>query len=422
MCGAMILSSEDDLADAVITAESPQPPAVAEESDRDAIDNAAIAFTAQADTTQAIDDTQQLVLPPPAEMVREEYFDDEPPKKSWFQANRRPLIIGAICVIIVAILSSWFFSSQMREDEYQAKMTTLCEDLTSIHTEVLRQTDMLDSANRSQIASQIERRLEIVRKMKDEQSDLRAPSSLRDENEKIAKILVLEEQLLSQMEVFCREPLATDPSAARQMLTDWIKKQDELCRALTLDAPFNQVPSLLRSVAPIHDMMEKEKKLEEERLKQLALRKNFLEKTDSIIHDYDDQKGAMSAVLEEARLGEISGSTYRVHVAQARAARESLRSRLHAIEIPNDATKLAAQLDETLAASLYYCDLMDELANPLHAILQGRDVYGEARTIDEQVQSSYNAFLTEYENYKKSDGKNKDATSPNAPSPDQKND
>ena len=62
---------------------------------------------------------------------------------------------------------------------------------------------------------------------------------------------------------------------------------------------------------------------------------------------------------------------------------------------------LTMKLDDTLRASLRYCDKMDELANPLLAILQGRDVYAEARSIDRQVQESYGAFLAEYEEYKK---------------------
>lgn len=399
MCGAMVLASESEAScDAVVEEASVVTVVDAVRASADASDD--VQAEQAAEPSVAADDTQKIVLVPPAEMVREEYYDGEEPKKSWFQANRRPLVLGAIFVIIVAVLSSWFFSSQMREDEYQAKMTTLCEDLTSIHTEVLRQTDMLDNANRGQIGQQIEKRLEVVRKLKEEQSDLRAPSSLKDENEKIAKILVLEEQLLSQMEVFCREPLATDPMSARQMLGEWVKKQDELCRTLELDARFADVPSLSRAVAPIYAMMEKEKKLEEERLKQLAMRKTFLEKMDGIIKDYDGQKGAMSAVLEEARSGAISSSTYRVHVAQARAAREALRSRVHALEVPNDAQSLVTHLDDVFAKSLYYCDLMDELANPLHSILQGRDIYGEARAVDGQVQDAYSAFISEYEAYK----------------------
>lgn len=401
MCGAMVFAEEETpqetISDEVI-AEG------VELEDGDA----------SADRTEeTIADTQKIVLPPPAEMVREEDYD-EVPKKSWFQANRRPLVLAAILVIVVAILSSWFFSAQMREDEYQAKMTSLCEDMTSIHTEVLRHTDMLDVDNRGQIAEQLTRHLEIVRKVKKEQEDLRAPSSLKDENEKIGKILVLEEQILSQIEVFCREPLATDPSAARQMLTDWIKKQDELYRVVKLDVSFAKVPSLNRTVAPVYAMMEKEKKLEEERLKQIAMRKTFIEKMDGIIRDYDGQKGTMSSVLEEARSGAISSSTYRVHVAEARAAREALRSRVHALEVPNDAQGMTARLDEALATSLYYCDLMDELANPLLSILQGRDVYGEAQGVDSEVQSLYSAFLNEYEAYKSAgaDGKiePKDAT------------
>lgn len=394
MCGAMVFAAE----------ETPQETI----SDEVVADGVAVEDgEASADITEDTSaDTQKIVLPPPAEMVREEDYDEEP-KKSWFQANRRPLVLAAILVIVVAILSSWFFSAQMREDEYQAKMTSLCEDLSSIHTEVIRHTDVLDESNRGQIAEQLTRHLEIVRKMKEEQEDLRAPSSLKDENEKIGKILVLEEQILSQIEVFCREPLATDPSAARQMLTDWIKKQDELYRAVKLDAAFDKVPSLNRTVAPVYAMMEKEKKLEEERLKQIAMRKTFIEKMDGIIRDYDGQKGTMSSVLEEARSGAISSSTYRVHVAEARAAREALRSRVHALEVPNDAQGMTARLDEALATSLYYCDLMDELANSLLSILQGRDIYGEAKGVDSKVQSLYSAFLSEYEAYKSAgtDGK-----------------
>lgn len=389
MCGAMVFAEEEPAEEVIAERVMGE---VGEASD---------------DTTEEeIADTQKIVLPPPAEMVREEDYD-EVPKKSWFQANRRPLVLAAILVIVVAILSSWFFSAQMREDEYQAKMTSLCENLSSIHTEVIRHTDMLDESNRGQIAEQLKRHLEIVHKMKDEQEDLRAPSSLKDENEKIGKILVLEEQILSQIEVFCREPLATDPAAARQMLMDWIKKQDELYRAVKLDATFDKVPSLNRAVAPVYAMMEKEKKLEEERLKQIAMRKTFVDKMDGIIRDYEGQKGTMSAVLEEARSGAISSSTYRVHVAEARAAREALRSRVHALEVPNDAQGLTARLDEALATSLYYCDLMDELANPLLSILQGRDIYGEARGVDDKVQSMYSAFLSEYEAYKSAgaDGK-----------------
>lgn len=426
MCGAMVFANEETVSDVVVAEEVASGEVVSDEvvavEVDEVVSEAVCSDKATADwsaedmpnstgseedvSLPSVDDTQKIVLPPPAEMVREEYYDDEP-KKSWFQTNRRPLILGAIFVIVVAVLSSWFFSAQMREDEYQAKMTTMCEDMTSIHTEVLRQTDMLDVDNRGQIAEQVERRLEVIRKMKEEQEDLRAPSSLKDENEKIGKILVLEEQILSQIEVFCREPLATDPSAARQMLTDWVKKQDELYRAVKLDAAFDKVPSLNRAVAPVYAMMEKEKKLEEERLKQLAMRKTFIEKMDGIIRDYDGQKGTMSSVLEEARSGAISSSTYRVHVAEARAAREALRSRVHALEVPNDAQGLTARLDEALATSLYYCDLMDELANPLLSILQGRDVYGEAKGVDSKVQSLYSAFLSEYESYKSAgaDGK-----------------
>lgn len=455
MCGAMVLPSASENEDSRVTSEpsvsanedsysadepsvfvdedsySADEPSVSECDEAEAVVMVSVTNTEtdeqeaeviepiQDEVSPSIDDTQKIVLPPPAEMVREERYDDELPKKSWFQTNRRPLVIGAICVILVAILSSWFFSSQMREDEYQAKMTTLCENLTSIHTEVLRQTDMLDVSNRAQIGEQIKQRLEIVRKMKEEQADLRAPSSLKDENEKIAKIMVLEEQILSQAEVFCREPLATDPSAARQMLAEWTKKQNELLRAVRLDAEFAQIPSLDRAVSPIYAMMEKEKKLEEERLKQLAMRKTFLEKMDNIIKDYDGQKGAMTAVLEEARSGAISSSTYRVHVAQARAERESLRSRVHALEVPNDAQGLTARLDEALATSLYYCDLMDELANPLLSILQGRDVYGEARSVDAQVQSIYSAFLSEYEAYKNAGDASQTGERSEAPSAEQ---
>ena len=433
MCGAMVFANDDAVSDAVVAEDVVSDEVVAVDVDEVEADVVAAIDASCSDeavdwsaedmpnatgseedaSLPSIDDTQKIVLPPPAEMVREEDYDDEP-KKSWFQVNRRPLILGAIFVILVAILSSWFFSAQMREDEYQAKMTTLCEDMTSIHTEVLRQTDMLDVDNRGQIAEQVERRLEVIRKMKEEQENLRAPSSLKDENEKIGKILVLEEQILSQIEVFCREPLATDPSAARQMLTDWIKKQDELYRTVKLDATFDKVPSLNRTVAPVYAMMEKEKKLEEERLKQIAMRKTFIEKMDGIIRDYDGQKGTMSSVLEEARSGTISSSTYRIHVAEARAAREALRSRVHALEVPNDAQGLTARLDEALATSLYYCDLMDELANPLLSILQGRDVYGEAKGVDSKVQSMYSAFLSEYEAYKSAgtDGKSESKDAP----------
>ena len=68
--------------------------------------------------------------------------------------------------------------------------------------------------------------------------------------------------------------------------------------------------------------------------------------------------------------------------------------------MPDDARELTAKLDTALTASLRYCDTMDELANPLLAILQGRDIYGEARGIDRQVQEAYGAFRTEYEAYK----------------------
>lgn len=353
-------------------------------------------------------DTQKIVLPPPAEMERAEFEEDDEPHRSWYQKNRRPLILGAIFVILVAILSSWFFSSQMREDEYQEKMTAVCTDLTAIHEDILRQMNMLDEKNRTQIASHLTKRLDDVRKMKEEQSKLRAPSSLAEENEKVNRLLVLEEQILSQMEVFCREPLSADPAAGSQMIIDWMREADSICRSLDLDAPFDKVPSLQRAASPLRTMLEKERKLEEERLKQIAMRKDFIEKMDGIVKDYESKKGALSAVLEEARSGAISSGTYRVHVAEARSERESLRSRVRSLEVPDEARALTAKLDEALTASLRYCDTMDELANPLISILQGRDVYGEARAIDGQVQSAYNAFLAEYDAYKKAGGEPKD--------------
>ena len=345
--------------------------------------------------------TQKIVLPPPAEMEREVVeYDDEPPK-SWYQKNRRPLILGAIFVILIAVLSSWFFSSQMREDEYQARMTTVCADITSINEDVIRQMNMLDEKNRMQIASQLTKRLEVVRKIKEEQAELRAPSSLAEEHKKTERLLILEEQILSQIEVFCREPLSADPQAGSQMVADWAKESDALCRSITLNASFAKVPSLSRTVEPLRAMMETERKLEEERLKKLAMRKAYIEKTDDIIKAYESEKGALSAVLEEARYGSISSDTYRIRVVEARNKRESLLSRVRSLEVPEEAQALTAKLDDALSASLRYCDTMDELANPLLAILQGRDIYAEARSIDAQVQQSYSAFLAEYDAYKK---------------------
>ncbi|MBR0325514.1 MAG: hypothetical protein IIX11_05205, partial [Selenomonadales bacterium] len=325
---------------------------------------------------------------------------DDEPQKSWYQKNRRPLILGAIFVILIAVLSSWFFSSQMREDEYQARMVTVCADMTAINEDVLRQMDRLDEKNRTQIASHLLKRLEVVQKIKTEQAELRAPSSLSDEQTKVARLLILEEQILSQIEVFCREPLSTDPTQGSQMVAEWAKEADALCRDIALDAQFAKMPSLSRAVAPLYEMMETERKLEEERLKQLAMRKAYMAEMDDIISQYDAEKGALSSMLERAREGSVSSESYRVAVAVARDKRESLRSRVRSLEVPDDARELTAKLDTALTASLRYCDTMDELANPLLAILQGRDIYGEARSIDRQVQEAYGAFRTEYEAYK----------------------
>ncbi len=345
--------------------------------------------------------TQKIALPPPAEMERDTVeYDDESPK-SRYQKNRRPLILGAIFVILIAVLSSWFFSSQMREDEYQARMTTVCTDISSINEDVLRQMNLLDEKNRTQIASHLVKRLDVVRKIKDEQAELRAPSSLAEEQKKIERLLILEEQILSQIEVFCREPLSADPKAGSQMIADWAKESDTLCRSISLDAPFVKMPSLSRAVEPLCAMMETERKLEEERLKKLAMRKAYIEKMDKIVKAYEAEKGVLSAVLEEARSGAISSDTYRIRVAEARASRESLLSRLYSLEVPEEAQALTVKLADALTASLRYCDTMDELANPLLAILQGRDIYAEARNIDAQVQQSYGAFLAEYDAYKK---------------------
>ena len=363
---------------------------------------------AKAETEPAVEDdicaTQKIVLPPPAELVREEIDYDDEPQKSWYQKNRRPLILGAIFVILIAVLSSWFFSSQMREDEYQARMVTVCADMTAINEDVLRQMDRLDEKNRTQIASHLLKRLEVVQKIKTEQAELRAPSSLADEQTKVARLLILEEQILSQIEVFCREPLSTDPTQGSQMVAEWAKEADGLCRDIALDAQFAKMPSLSRAVAPLYAMMETERKLEEERLKQLAMRKAYITEMDDIIEKYDAEKGALSTMLERAREGSISSESYRVAVAVARDKRESLRSRVRSLEVPDDARELTSKLDTALTASLRYCDTMDELANPLLAILQGRDIYGEARSIDRQVQEAYGAFRTGYEAYKTANG------------------
>ena len=362
------------------------------------------AMLAKAEVVPTVEDdlcaTQKIVLPPPAELEREEVEYDDEPQKSWYQKNRRPLILGAIFVILIAVLSSWFFSSQMREDEYQARMATVCGDMTSINEDVLRQMDRLDEKNRTQIASHLLKRLEVVKKIKDEQTELRAPSSLVEEQKKVARLLVLEEQILSQIEVYCREPLSADPTEGSQMVAEWAKEADGLCRDIALDAPFAKMPRLSRAVGPLYAMMETERKLEEERLKQLAMRKAYIAEMDDIIEKYDSEKGALSSMLERAREGSISSESYRVAVAVARDKRESLRSRVRSLEVPDEAKALTAKLDDTLTASLRYCDTMVELANPLLAILQGRDIYAEARSIDRQVQESYGAFRTEYETYK----------------------
>ncbi|MBQ1249185.1 MAG: zinc ribbon domain-containing protein, partial [Selenomonadales bacterium] len=124
------------------------------------------AMLAKAAVEPAVEDdlcaTQKIVLPPPAELVREEVDYDDEPQKSWYQKNRRPLIFGAIFVILIAVLSSCYFSSQMREDEYQARMVTVCADMTAINEDVLRQMDRLDEKNRTQIASHLLKRLEVV--------------------------------------------------------------------------------------------------------------------------------------------------------------------------------------------------------------------------------------------------------------------
>ena len=363
------------------------------------------AMLAKAEAEPVPDDemcaTQKIVLPPPAEMEREVVVCDDEPPRSWYQKNRRPLILGAIFVILIAVLSSWFFSSQMREDEYQARMTNVCADISSINEDVLRQMNMLDEKNRTQIASHLVKQLDVVRKIKDEQSELRAPSSLIEEHKKVAQLLVLEEQILSQIEVFCREPLSADPTAGSRMVADWAKESDTLCRSISLDAPFAKVPSLSRAIEPLRAMMETERKLEEERLKKLAMRKAYVEKMDDIVKAYEAEKGVLSSVLEEARSGVISSDTYRIRVTEARNKRELLLSRVRSLEVPEEAQALTAKLDDALSASLRYCDTMDELANPLLAILQGRDIYAEARSIDGQVQQSYSAFLTEYDAYKK---------------------
>lgn len=344
--------------------------------------------------------TQKIVLPPPAELEREEVLYDDESQRSWYQKNRRPLLLGAIFVILIAVLSSWFFSSQMREDEYQARMVTICADMTAINEDVLRQMDRLDEKNRTQIASHLVKHLEVVQKIKTEQAELRAPKSLSEEQTKVARLLILEEQILSQIEIFCREPLSADPSEGSQMVAEWAKEADGLCRDIALEAPFAKMPSLSRAVGPLHAMMETERKLEEERLKQLAMRKAYIEKMDEIVKEYEAEKGALSSMLERARAGSISSEAYRASVAAARDKRELLRSRVRSLEVPDEAQELTAKLDAALTASLHYCDTMDELANPLLAILQGRDIYAEARSIDRQVQEAYGAFRTQYETYK----------------------
>ncbi len=371
---------------------------------------------AEAESASAEDDmcaTQKIVLPPPAELEREEVEYDDEPQRSWYQKNRRPLILGAIFVILIAVLSSMFFSSQMREDEYQARMVTVCADMTSVNEDVLRQMNMLDEKNRTQIASQLTKRLEVIRKIKDEQTELRAPSSLVEEHKKVAQLLVLEEQILSQIEVFCREPLSTDPTEGSRLVAEWAKESDNLCRSIALEASFAKMPSLSRAVEPLYAMMETERKLEEERQKQLAMRKAYIEKMDEIIKEYEAEKGALSSVLEKARAGSISSDTYRALVAEARNKRESLRSRVRSLEVPEEAQELTAKLDNTLTASLRYCDTMDELANPLLAILQGRDIYAEARNIDRRVQETYGAFRTEYETYKQANEESADEQNTN---------
>lgn len=354
----------------------------------------------QEKSAPSIDDTQKIVLPPPAEMERGVFEEDRQPSRSWFQTNRRPLIIGAACVILIAILSSWFFSMQMREGEYQAKMTSVCSDLTTVHQDVLRQMNMLDEHNRTQIAEHLKKRLDTIQKIKDDHDELRAPTSLSDENSKIAQILELEERILSQIEVFCREPLTVDPKEGAQMIDEWAREADELYRSVDLDAPFDKVPSLQRAVSSIYDMMEKERQLEEKRLQQLAMRKAFIEKMDEIVTAYNAKQSALYSVLRAADDGDISRDAYRVRIAEARAERDTLRSRVRALEVPDDAELMTAKLDETLTLSLHYCEVVAAFADPLGAVLHGRDISAEANAIDSKMEETYDAFLTEFEAYK----------------------
>ena len=336
-------------------------------------------------------------------MERDSFEEDRQPSRSWFQTNRRPLILGAACVILIAILSSWFFSMQMREDEYQAKMTSVCSSLTAVHQDVLRQMNMLDEHNRTQIAEHLTKRIEAVQKIKDEHDELRAPSSLSDENSKIAQILLLEERILSQIEAFCREPLITEPADGRQMLEEWAKESDELYRSVDLDAPFDKVPALQSVAGSIYEMMEKERQLEEKRLQQLAMRKAYLEKIDEIVNIYGSRQDALKRIFRAAESGEMSLEQYRVRVAEARSANETLRSRVRALEVPEDAELMTAKLDEALTLGIHYCEVIAAFADPFVAAMHGSEIYAEADAIDSRMQEAYQTFLTDLEAYKQAD-------------------
>lgn len=326
--------------------------------------------------------------------------------KQWY--NTYPyakMIIAAVVVLFFAAIGSYIYFSMMSEDRYLVKYAQASRKITASNE--LLTGSIKANMNNTELTDVQNAILQQKREIEGIQGDFKSdnfPAKYAAQHKQMIQLLSMQNTILQQSYLILSNPLNNETDNVVAGIKANIDEAKALAQGITVsNTTVEYSTDMLVLPNQLSLFVQEKRKANKEKMDRLNAINDFFKNMDNIIQRYDGAKTDLGGTLTNIRNGGYTWGDYFQLIYQARNSRSSLRASVDNLAAPKGTEGLKRELSEVLSKSILYCDLMRAGANiewNTRNYSAAKPKYDQAKGVDDQVHSGYEAFIQNYQNEK----------------------